>query len=273
MAKAMPWTFAAFAVAALSISGVPPLNGFASKWMVYQGIVETGSREPALWVVWLVAAMLGSALTLASFAKVLHAAFLCKPAPELARRQVREIGLSMRLPVVFLAAVCVVFGILAQAVPLKYLIFPALDEPVVFPGVWWSGTATAMLLAAVGAGLLYYLITTARFRIRPSETFLGGERLAEAHVTGRGRGPERHLEMTGVDFYRTVEDLPVLHSLYRMAERKLFDTYEVGRRATFYFVEALRKAHTGFLSAYLTWFLVGLLVLLYLVLRKGIGDA
>ena len=33
----------ATAVAALAISGIPPLNGFASKWMVYQGILAGGA--------------------------------------------------------------------------------------------------------------------------------------------------------------------------------------------------------------------------------------
>ena len=45
-----------------------------------------------MWIIWLVAAMLGSALTLAAFVKMLHATFLCKPAPELAERSVREVG-------------------------------------------------------------------------------------------------------------------------------------------------------------------------------------
>ena len=48
----MPVTFGCMLVAALSISGIPPLNGFASKWLVYQGCVAAG--EPVL----LVAALL-----------------------------------------------------------------------------------------------------------------------------------------------------------------------------------------------------------------------
>jgi multicomponent Na+:H+ antiporter subunit D len=38
----MPWTFCAFTVASLGLAGVPPLNGFVSKWWLCLGTVETG---------------------------------------------------------------------------------------------------------------------------------------------------------------------------------------------------------------------------------------
>jgi formate hydrogenlyase subunit 3/multisubunit Na+/H+ antiporter MnhD subunit len=43
LSKAMPVTFFATIIFAMSISGVPPLNGFASKWMIYQGINDFGT--------------------------------------------------------------------------------------------------------------------------------------------------------------------------------------------------------------------------------------
>jgi formate hydrogenlyase subunit 3/multisubunit Na+/H+ antiporter MnhD subunit len=42
LSKVMPVTFAAAIIFAMSISGVPPFNGFASKWMIYQGIIDFG---------------------------------------------------------------------------------------------------------------------------------------------------------------------------------------------------------------------------------------
>ncbi|HUV07701.1 MAG TPA: proton-conducting transporter membrane subunit, partial [Spirochaetia bacterium] len=44
LGRSMPFTFVACLTAALAISGVPPFNGFVSKWLVYQGIIGTGSR-------------------------------------------------------------------------------------------------------------------------------------------------------------------------------------------------------------------------------------
>ena len=64
LGQKMPMTFAAFLIAALSIAGIPPFNGFVSKWMVYQGIIQMGAVggtwAAQLWPVWLVCAMLGS---------------------------------------------------------------------------------------------------------------------------------------------------------------------------------------------------------------------
>jgi multicomponent Na+:H+ antiporter subunit D len=43
LAKQMPWTMAAFALASLSLIGIPPSSGFISKWYLAIGSVERGS--------------------------------------------------------------------------------------------------------------------------------------------------------------------------------------------------------------------------------------
>jgi multicomponent Na+:H+ antiporter subunit D len=69
LARNMPWTAGMFAVAAAAISGLPPFNGFVSKWMIYESSFAIHPVLPAI-------AMITSVLTLASFAKVFQAAFL-----------------------------------------------------------------------------------------------------------------------------------------------------------------------------------------------------
>ena len=268
LAGVMPITFGACVVAALAISGVPPLNGFTSKWMIYQGIVEAGKTGGHLWVVWLAAAMLGSALTLASFVKVLHAVFLCKPSPELAGKEVREVGVAMWLPTALLAAACIAFGVLAFRLVLTPIIFPAVGGEVTMPGIWRAGPATLMLLVGYGAGALFYFLTTAR-KARECPTYIGGEILEEMVVGDEPPSATRSVEMTGVDFYRSIEGMVLLRGFYRAARAKWFDVYDVGSRATFYFVEALRSLHSGRLPMYLTWLLVGFLLVLYVVVYGG----
>ena len=266
LGKAMPLTFAACAVAALSIAGIPPLNGFASKWMIYQGIIVAGETGGG-WILWLAAAMLGSALTLAGIVKVLHATFLCKPAPEIATRSIGEADFSMLLPMAVLAVVCIVFGVFAHAVPLDLMIFPVVRADV--PGVWWSGTATVLVLSAIGLGVIVYAVTMTGGRLRRSETYIGGERLEDVYVHDEAPGASRHVEVTGVDFYDAVERLPGLRRLYALARGKLFDIYEVGATTAAYLVGVLRGAHTGALPVYLTWIVAGLLVVLYAMTQAG----
>jgi multicomponent Na+:H+ antiporter subunit D len=60
LARRMPWTMAAFAVASLSLVGIPPASGFVSKWYLALGSVERGS-------VWLLAVLLASSLLTAAY--------------------------------------------------------------------------------------------------------------------------------------------------------------------------------------------------------------
>jgi NADH:ubiquinone oxidoreductase subunit 5 (subunit L)/multisubunit Na+/H+ antiporter MnhA subunit len=272
LAKMLPVTFIAFTVAALSISGIPPLNGFASKWMIYQGIIVSGEASGGLgWIVWLAVAMLGSALTLASFVKVLHATFLCKPSPEIQATAdsvgIRESKRSMLLPLVVLAALCVIFGVFAFQVPLGLLIFPVVQVDV--PGVWWAGLATMMILGSIVVGLLVYWLTMRHGKLRRVTTYIGGELLQDVYVSGEETGPERHIEVTGVDFYNTIEQLPVLRRLYPLARAKAFDIYDLFQKSVNYVIQMLRSLHTGILPIYLRWFVVGLVVVVWVVTQSG----
>jgi len=265
LSKTMPLTFFVCLISALAISGIPPFNGFASKWMVYQGIIETGKSGGTLWVVWLSAAMLGSALTLASFVKVLHAAFLRKASPEVNTKAVSEVGWTMWLPGALLAAGCILFGILAYRVPLRHLILPAMPQQVTFSGTWWAGPATVILIVAFIMGLLLYLLGTVR-KARACSTYIGGEILETASVSGTASGKERDIEVTGVDFYRTVQEMQPFRTIYTMAGKGFFDIYVIGSGLTFFVSKVLKLFHGGVLTSYVGWYVVGLIVLL-LVLK------
>jgi hydrogenase-4 component B len=121
LARAMPVTAISFAIGAAAISGLPPLNGFASEWLTFQGLIE-GSGDGALSLVArsaLVIAVAGlgltTALAVACFVKATGMSFLALPRSPGAR-DARETAWTMRAAMVSLAVACIVVGIAAGPV-------------------------------------------------------------------------------------------------------------------------------------------------------------
>jgi len=253
--KAMPFTFVAFLVGSFAISGVPPFNGFASKWMVYQGVIEVGKDGGHLWIVWLVAALFGSTLTLASFMKLTHAVFLGQPAQR--KRETKEVGFSMWAPSVVLATLCVIFGIFAFQIPIRRFIAPSVEGHIAYTGTWGATLATLLILVGIVIGVVIYLLAKVKTTQRQVDAFIGGEAL------------EQHPDMrtSGVDFYDTIRDLPVLHGIYELAHRRAFDVYEWAKSFCAFFTKILRLVHTGVLTTYLLWMLLATVVLLFVLMR------
>ena len=253
----MQITFATCLIAALSISGVPPLNGFVSKWMVYQGIIKMGTEAKVggagLWPVWLVAAMFASALTLASFVKIIHSLFLSR----LPRRlgNVKEVSPSMTVPMIVLAALCVIFGVFYY-IPLKWFIYPALGiEPgkSVFIGLWQAPLATALIIGGIIIGYLIYKISK---NVRTVPTWTCGEVQDSDEMI-----------IPGTHFYKTVSSMRGLKQLYAGQEKGYFDLYNQTGKLGKAVSDFLGWLHCGVLPVYLTWVTVGLLIIIFVVCR------
>ena len=74
--RRMPWTMGAFAVAALSLIGVPPAAGFLSKWLMFQAAASAGHA------VALAVLAASTLLNAAYFLPIVHAAFFRLPTGE-----------------------------------------------------------------------------------------------------------------------------------------------------------------------------------------------
>ncbi|RKZ03533.1 hypothetical protein DRQ25_17705 [Candidatus Fermentibacteria bacterium] len=256
LVKAMPLVFAAFLIATLSICGVPPFNGFASKWMLYQGIIMSGGSG-GLWLLWLVAAMLGSALTLASFMKLLHAVFLGQPS-EISVKVIEKkekSGFATLLPLSILSILCIALGVFAWKIPFGDIFSPEVRGQLEFPGIWNSGLATVMLILGLIIGYLIYLAGTLK-KARVVEPFVGGETLEE--------NPD--MRVSGAEFYKTIKELGLLKGIYRWAEKKFFDLYVVAGKFVAGFGVIFSFMHNGILSRYFLWFIVGLVVICIVLL-------
>lgn len=250
----MPITFTCFAIAAVSISGVPPFNGFFSKELIYDAALERG------WIFYL-AAIAGSFLTAASFLKLGHAAYLGKGSET--TKQVKEASWPILLPMIVLAFVCVLFGVY-NPLPLNVLIQPILGARLPhsyagLPGNWWLVLGTVIVLCLAIANHLY------------------GVKKA-----GKAVGAADHIHYA-----------PGLATMYDLAEKKYFDPYDVGMKLAVGFSQLLwrldrfvdwlyesvvvgltfacstliRWFHSGNLSNYVIWSLAGAALVIYYVIR------
>ena len=256
--RKMPITFACFLIAAVSISGVPPFNGFFSKELVYDGALERGT-------IFYLVAVGGSFLTAASFLKLGHAAFL-GPRRE-ALRKVVEAPAAMLVPMILIAGTCVFFGV-QNAVPIDQLIVPMLPDHLIHEAqsahVHFSGWPTNPMLVAMTVAVLVGAIINHLFGVKLN----GGGVHAADHI----------------------HDSPGLHWVFERAERRWFDPYElfmkgsqgfawvankVDRgndwlygacaRLTEWVSRGVRRAHTGNTSTYIVWSLAAAtLVIIYL---------
>ncbi|OHE88781.1 MAG: hypothetical protein A3G75_03845, partial [Verrucomicrobia bacterium RIFCSPLOWO2_12_FULL_64_8] len=113
--RRMPWTGLFFLVGAMAISGLPPLNGFASEWLTFQAFLFgfRGSAEPLVHFLFPVGGALlalTAALAAACFVKAFGISFLALPRSQ-AAAAAREAPAVMLVPQALLAALCVALGL------------------------------------------------------------------------------------------------------------------------------------------------------------------
>src|SRR5581483_2548443 len=144
--RGMPWTAGLFALGAAAISGLPPLNGFISEWLIYLGLFDAlappGAAALAAVPAVVLLAMTG-ALALACFIKACGVVFLGAPRTP-AAENVHESGWWMRGPMLVLAGACVAIGL----APVFF--WPAVMQAVAAWNPGWSGAAAPASLRTLG---------------------------------------------------------------------------------------------------------------------------
>jgi len=101
--RAMPWTLGAFAVASLGLAGVPPVNGFVSKWYLGLGALEGGSV--AVVTVLLISGLLNAGY----FAPIVYRAFF-KQSEDF--KSIREASAWMVVPLILAACLSALLGLM-----------------------------------------------------------------------------------------------------------------------------------------------------------------
>ena len=274
LARFLPVTFVAGLIAAASISGVPPFNGFVSKWLIYQGTLQIANH--GLGIALVVVAVFGSALTLASFVKAMYSAFLsAAPKPvDRSKPRPRE-SFFLAAPMVVLAALCVVLG-LFPAPMIERVLAPAVSDAATTGqalaagpsgvttgslGLWSPAQATGLIIIGVLLGVVFVWVSSRKTRIRVVRPFLAGE--VPAPSDDRFRVPGTH-------FYETIAKLPIIGPLLAHGQDGAMDLYHWSGKHGNTFVQLLRSQHTGLLSLYAAWCLLGVIAsLVYLLLTMG----
>jgi len=282
--RRMPWTGGAFALGAMAIAGLPPLNGFASEWLTLQSLLHLGvashlgvALAGALATLALAAT---AALALYCFVKVIGLVLLGLPRrPECA--QAREVPLGMRASMAFMAAACVALGVLpGLLVPTLAGLGPGrvrLQGGVALnvPG---TGSLPTLALAAVLVALVGGLVRLARSpRAAPAPTWACGQP-PTAGLQWTSAGFTKPLRLVLEALLRPRRQVRVIASagvveavLYEAEVPHLFDTLLYGpvSRAALRAAGIARRMQSGSLRTYLIYLLVLLGVLLALA-RTGV---
>jgi multicomponent Na+:H+ antiporter subunit D len=119
--KTMPYTSAAFTLVALSMIGVPPTVGFVSKWYLALGAIEAG-----MWI-FVGVIMLSSLLNIVYFWRVFENMYFYRAEGG----KVDEVPFSMLLPILILAVMTFLLGLLALY-PLREIMAPMVQ--IILPG-------------------------------------------------------------------------------------------------------------------------------------------
>lgn len=101
--RKMPITAITFAIALLSLSGVPFLNGFVSKYVIFAAAIE--AKAYLLTVI----GLLNSGLSAVYYLRLIQLIMIRKPQGKTA--EVKEASILILVPLVVMAFICILFGV------------------------------------------------------------------------------------------------------------------------------------------------------------------
>ena len=170
LGRDMKLTALFFIIGALAIAGIPPLNGFSSKLLIYESVFKFNPVIGAI-------AMLVSLLTLASFVKVFYAAFM---GPKNKDMKGGEVPTSMLIGMSILAGMILVFSAVPSLV-IRSMVDPAVEALTGVPGdtsgslTMFTGNGSWNTIVFLGAILVTTLVALILHSRGQKGTVLKGE--------------------------------------------------------------------------------------------------
>jgi hydrogenase-4 component B len=244
LARGMPSTARAFLIGALAISALPPLNGFASEWLILEGFI--GAKDASSELLRALAPLLAAGLALtgalaaACFVKAYAVAFLALPRSEHASRA-SDAPRGCRLAQNGLALTCIALGLGAPWVVVVLSSagaglggWPALPDSTTLGGAG-VGVVQPIWLAGIGLGVaLVLLLWLRRSAARRTQTWACGLGTVEgraAYTASAFANPIRRIFSGVYQFERATEPIEgtppyfVTRSRTRGAMAPLFERY------------------------------------------------
>ena len=91
-------------------------------------------------------------------------------------------------------------------------------------------------------------------KLRTEDSFIGGEKIQDQ--TGYPT-PE---------FYKTFSEFKFMSFMYKKAQDKWFDMYDLSKQFVLWLSHKLSEAHTGVLPGYVIWVFAGLIIMLLIMI-------
>ena len=285
MVKLMPLTAGCAIVGALSISGIPPFNGFVSKWLLYQSAIF--GKPASIYIVYAVIAIFMSTVTLAYFLKYLGTAYL-GTLPERLSDSPAGSPKSMEIVQLLLAAACLLLGIFPAPIVSLFVGILRTASNVVVAGIPqdamralpWMGFAVDVnsvkaaglnpifvLAAFIVCTLIAYAIyRSVRVESRPAVIWNCGEVVSDDAVRYRASSfykPFRNLISPVYRKFR-LPQIPPPQPLVRGLDFDRWLYFPIGS-AFVRIGKTFSRAHNGVPQLYLLWQVVGLVLSIMLV--------
>lgn len=226
----MPITYMVYLIAIISMAGIPPMGGFVSKWLIFQGVMDRGLILVAA------AAFFGSIGSFLYVFRPLAALFLGQQLPQF-KDKVKEAPILMLIPLIVLSLMNIITGVFP--IPFLKNINGVLINDLGLQGLtldnWtilgFNGSLQPTLIAGMfGAGIVVAFIL---FMVLKKSKQVG---LMDTYTAGNFIYTEELLHYS-VDFYAPLERLyekyiNIMKNFYKSLANKV---HEFGRLIKYFF--------------------------------------
>ena len=176
----MPFTYVALLMGIIGLAGLPPMNGFVSKWLMYKSLLNEGM--PLL----LIAASISTLGTILSVYKLIHNMFLGQLRKE--HYEIKEVPWTMVVPMLILAGIGFITGFMpglalnlvdTAQIALGYEALEHHIGGIISPnGGLNMLLVTGIFFYGVGIGAIIFFLGNRRFITHQWDNYAGGHFLS-----------------------------------------------------------------------------------------------